>query len=348
LIGRDWRNVQIDENGDVHFLLLRVQGQFPGVKNTPMDTDLFLFGRNLVQLIGENYVIYTYVLGTRWQSRATSSEARSKYYVFLNTVYRPTPRYKEECIFRYRRLLYLEAKGRLWMTVVESFNRPSQYIIEGYKTLVENYESVTCAISDIMGRTGAMTADIKPLFEGVRLAGTVTTAKSVGGDLSAVIKAVDLSQPGDIILVDAQGNANSAFWGENITMSAMNKGVAAAVIDGSFRDVEEIRKLKFPIFSKGIVPNVGAIAGYGHVNVPIQCAGLPVHPGDMIVIDGNGIVVVPIAESEEILNKTKALLEVEDGVQEKLKAGATIGQLIDIDQLMQNGFNYQERALENK
>ena len=131
---------------------------------------------------------------------------------------------------------YLELKGRLWMTVVEAIKRPSQNILEGYKRLVETYESVTCAISDNMGRAGAMTADMKPLFEGFRLAGTVVTAKTVGGDLSAVIKAVDLSQPGDIIVVDAQGNANSAFWGENITMSAMNKGVAAAVIDGSFRD----------------------------------------------------------------------------------------------------------------
>ncbi|SEM52400.1 3-hexulose-6-phosphate synthase / 6-phospho-3-hexuloisomerase [Mesobacillus persicus] len=234
------------------------------------------------------------------------------------------------------------------MTVIESVKRPQQTIVEGYKELVKNYESVTCAISDNMGRAGAMTADMKPLFEGIRLAGTVITAKTVGGDLSAVIKAVDLAQPEDIIVVDAQGNANSAFWGENITMSAMNKRVAAAVIDGSFRDVEEIRKLKFPVFSKGIVPNVGAIAGYGHVNVPVQCAGLPVHPGDMIIIDGNGIVVVPNEEAEEILNKTRSLLEVEDGVQEKLKAGATIGELIDIDQLMQNGFNYQERALEKR
>ena len=73
-------------------------------------------------------------------------------------------------------------------------------------------------------------------------------------------------------------------------MSALNRGVIGAVIDGACRDVEEIRRMRFPVISEGVVPNVGAIAGYGDVNVTIQCAGVAVSPGDVVVVDGNGVV----------------------------------------------------------
>ncbi len=78
-----------------------------------------------------------------------------------------------------------------------------------------------------------------------------------------------------------------------MTMSALNRGVIAAVINGACRNVEEIRKIRFPVICKGVVPNVGAVAGYGDVNVLIQCTGVAVSSGDIVVVDGNGVVVVP-------------------------------------------------------
>ena len=98
------------------------------------------------------------------------------------------------------------------------------------------------------------------------------------------------------------------------------------------------------MFSKGIVPNVGAIAGYGDVNVPIQCAGVAVSPGDIVVADGNGVVIVPLSEAADILAKARQLLETEHLVQEKLKAGATIGELVDIDAIFRSAFSYQNKA----
>lgn len=129
-----------------------------------------------------------------------------------------------------------------------------------------------------------------------------------------------------------------------MTMSAMNRGVVAAIIDGACRDVEEIRKLKFPIICKGIVPNVGSISGYGHVNVPIQCAGVPVSPGDVVIADDNGVVVVPQGDSAAILEKATHLLRTESIVQEKIRAGATIGELIRIDDVFKTVFSYQNKA----
>lgn len=229
----------------------------------------------------------------------------------------------------------------------EFIERPTAEIVQGFKDLLL-YDSITCAISDCMGRFNAMTSDMKPLFEGVRLVGTAVTVKTLAADLAAAFKAIDVCQPGDIVVIDSQGSVNTAFWGENMTMSALNRGVVAAVIDGACRDVEEIRKIKFPVICKGIVPNVGAIAGYGHVNVSIQCAGVAVSPGDIIVIDGNGVVVVPMSEAAEILQRAQQLLKTEHVLQEKIKAGKTIGELVKIDEVFKSSFSYQSRALERE
>lgn len=181
-----------------------------------------------------------------------------------------------------------------------------------------------------MGRFNAMTSDMRPLFEGIRLVGTAVTVKTLAAYLAAALKAIDLCRPGDIVVIDSHGSIHTAFWGENITMSALNRGVVAAVIDGACRDVEEIRKLRFPVICKGVVPNVGAIAGYGDVNVTIQCAGVAVSPGDIVIVDGNGIVVVSQAEAAVILQKAQQLLEKEHLLQEKIKGGATIGELVEV------------------
>jgi regulator of RNase E activity RraA len=228
--------------------------------------------------------------------------------------------------------------------IIERIDRPQGEVIAGFKDLLR-YDSITCAISDCMGRFNAMTSDMRPLFEGIRLVGTAVTVKTLASDLAAAFKAIDICEPGDVIVIDSHGSVDTAFWGENMTMSAMNRGAVAAVIDGACRDVEEIRKLKFPVVCKGFVPNVATISGYGHVNVPIQCAGVLVSPGDLIVVDGNGVVVVPKGECAAILGQAQHLLRTEHVLQQKIRAGATIGQLVDVDDVFKNAFAYQERAV---
>jgi RraA family protein len=225
-----------------------------------------------------------------------------------------------------------------------SLQRLPDAVLRGYRELLE-FDSATCALSDCMGRFGGMTADMRPLFEGMRFAGPAVTARTLASDLAAVFKAIDVSEPGDVVVVDAHGSRDTAFWGENMTLSAQNRGVAGAVIDGACRDVVEIRRLKFPLFSKGAVPNVAAIAGYGEVNVRIQCAGQAVAPGDIIVADENGVVVVPATAAEELLHRTRRLLETEHVLQQRLRGGATIGELVEIDKVLASTFDYQSRAL---
>lgn len=227
---------------------------------------------------------------------------------------------------------------------VMPIDRPSQDIINGFRELMQR-DSVTCAVSDCMGRFGAMTGDLRPLFDAIRFAGSAVTARTLASDLAAVFKAIDVSEPGDVLVVDAHGSRDTAFWGENMTISAQNRGVSGAIIDGACRDVAEIRRMRFPLFSKGVVPNVAAIAGYGEVNVRVQCAGQAVSPGDIIIADENGVVVVPADVAADVLERTRLLLDTEHVLQEKLRGGATIGELIDVDKVFASTFDYQSRAL---
>lgn len=214
-----------------------------------------------------------------------------------------------------------------------------------FQKLIDQYDSVTCAASDVMLRLNGMYSSLRSMIgRDVRLAGTAVTVKTIASDLSAVVYAIEHASPGDIIVVDGHASENTAFWGENITRSAMNKGVIAAVVDGATRDIEEIRKIGFPVIARGTCANVGCMEGYGKINVPVSVGGVVVKPQDIILIDGNGVVVVPLEEAEEILAKTTKMMETEDEVSSKLRAGATIGQLINIDKIMNSTFNYQERA----
>lgn len=229
--------------------------------------------------------------------------------------------------------------------IVDKFERPHTDVITGFRELLQ-YDSITCAISDCMGRFNAMTSDMRPVFDGIRLVGTAVTVKTLASDIAAAFKAIDLCAPGDVVVIDTHGSVNTAFWGENMTMSAINRGAIAAVIDGACRDVEEIRKLRFPVICKGIVPNVASVSGYGHVNVPIQCAGVAVSPGDVVVVDGNGVVVVPREQAAAILDQARQLLRTENVLQEKIRAGATIGELVGVDEIFRSVFAYQNRAVD--
>ncbi len=228
-------------------------------------------------------------------------------------------------------------------TIIEQIDRPPEEVVEGFRELL-GYESVTCAVSDCMGRFNAMTSGMTPLFEGIRFVGVAVTAKTLASDLAAPFKAIDLCQPGDVVVIDSHGSVDTAFWGENMALSAISRGVVGAVIDGACRDVEEIRRMRFPVVSKGIVPNVASVSGYGEVNVPIQCGGVVVNPGDVVVVDGNGVVVVPREDSPKVLAKARELLETEHILREKIEAGATIGELINVDEVFEDVFAYQERA----
>lgn len=198
-----------------------------------------------------------------------------------------------------------------------------------FDEIIEEFETLpTPFISDAMKRFGAMRGLI-PIMKGKRIAGKAFTVKTLGGDWGKVVKAVDLAQKGDIIVVDAQG-MDIAVWGELATLSAMNKGIEGVVIDGAVRDVDDIKRLKFPVWTKYITPNAGEPHGHGELNTEINCCGIPVKPGDVIIADEVGVVVVPRERAYEILQKAKEVAMKEKRYKEEIKRGTTLSEIFGL------------------
>lgn len=188
-------------------------------------------------------------------------------------------------------------------------------------------EDVTCLVSDHLGRLNALAPRIHPLVANCRVAGPVVTVKTLGNDLTAVFAAIDIAHPGDVIVIDTQGSHNTAFWGENTTLAALQRDLAGVVIDGPCRDISALRRLGFPVFGTGACPNAGVASGRGRVNQIIQCGGVPVSPGDIVVGDDNGVVIIPQAQLAMVLVALPDLVAAEQRTRQQLENGARLTEL---------------------
>ncbi|MHC1610789.1 MAG: 3-hexulose-6-phosphate synthase [Candidatus Methanospirareceae archaeon] len=183
-------------------------------------------------------------------------------------------------------------------------------------------------ISDAMHRKGVLRG-IKPLFENIKLVGRAVTVQTFEGDWAKPVEATDVAQAGDVIVVHS-GSEDVAPWGELASWSCKQKGIAGLVIDGAVRDVEEIRRIRFPVFAKSIVPNAGEPKGFGEINTEIKCGGEEVRPGDWIIGDDNGVVVVPKERAYEIARRAKEVWKNEERVREEIKRGKTLSQVLNL------------------
>ena len=183
-------------------------------------------------------------------------------------------------------------------------------------------------ISDAMHRKGVMQG-IKPVFEDIKLVGKAVTVQTFEGDWAKPVEATDIAKAGDVIVVYS-GSKDVAPWGELASWSCKQKGIAGFVIDGAVRDVDEIRRIRFPVFAKCIVPNAGEPKGFGEINTEIKCGGEEVKPGDWIIGDDNGVVVVPKARAYEIARRAKEVWKNEERVREEIKRGKTLSQVLDL------------------
>ncbi|GGR06049.1 RraA family protein [Deinococcus ruber] len=170
---------------------------------------------------------------------------------------------------------------------------------------------LSCTVSDALGRGGALSAAFRPVWAGACVVGPAVTVRTFGTDLSAVFDAIAAAERGSVIVIDSHGILNSAFWGERTTRAALARELAGAVIDGACRDVGAVRRLGFPVFSTAITPNAGLPGGRGAVNVPVQVGGVPVQPGDLVVADENGVVIVPQAQIQDTVHTVSTLLQAE-------------------------------------
>ncbi|OPY27811.1 MAG: Bifunctional enzyme Fae/Hps [Methanocella sp. PtaU1.Bin125] len=183
-------------------------------------------------------------------------------------------------------------------------------------------------ISDAMHRHPAL-RDIKPVYEGIKIAGKAVTVHNFPGDWAKPVEASDVAGPGEIIVINNNSNY-VAPWGELASHGCAQKGIAGVVIDGAIRDVDEIRRMKFPAFASAIVPNAGDPKGFGEINVEISCGGQTVRPGDWIIGDDNGVMVVPKERAYEVARRAMEVNKNEDRVRVEIDRGKTLAQVMDL------------------
>ena len=176
-------------------------------------------------------------------------------------------------------------------------------------------------ISDELNRGQTMVAAIKPLSPGMEFAGEALTVQSMVGDNVTLHYAVGYAWPGCVIVADGRGHVDTAVWGGVLTHAAMVRGVSAVVVDGATRDAAEIRASGLSVFSRAIVPN-GPHKGYGGtIGGEIQCAGVVVGAGDLVIGDDDGVVVIRPDQMAGLMERCAARVAKEASILEGLSAG---------------------------
>jgi 4-hydroxy-4-methyl-2-oxoglutarate aldolase len=172
-------------------------------------------------------------------------------------------------------------------------------------SIVKKFRNIpTTCISDAMDGLNNLHPSIKPLKEELKLAGRACTVKIPVGDNLAVLKAIREAKNGEVLVVDAKGDQYRAIAGDFVVGMAQTLGIGGLVVDGVIRDIVGIKELNFPVFCKGTTVAASGKAGIGEVNVPISCGGISIQPGDLIIGDADGVVVIPQTMEQEVLVKS--------------------------------------------
>lgn len=202
--------------------------------------------------------------------------------------------------------------------------RPPQSVIDGFG------EFTTPDISDVMNRLYTMVPEISnQTMPELKLLGPACTVKVFPGDNLMVHKSLDIAKPGDIVVVDAGASPMNAVLGDLVTTKARHRGIAGFVVDGLIRDIDGIIETKIPVFARGVTPIGPLHRGPGEVNYPIQCGGIVVHPGDIVIGDMNGVVVVPQEVAESVLMQLRTRKQGEAEYLAAVKRGEFSNEWVD-------------------
>jgi 4-hydroxy-4-methyl-2-oxoglutarate aldolase len=220
--------------------------------------------------------------------------------------------------------------------IVREFARPEPQAVKGFDGIP------TGVIGDCMGRCNGMAAAIKPAWPGAKILGPALTVRTFPADNLMIHKAVTLAKPGDVLVVNAGGYADYAVFGDLLGLSCKVHGIAGVVIDGATRDAEGLQAIGFPVFSRSVLPAGPFKDSPGAINVPVSCGGVPVHPGDIIVGDADGVMVVPQQHASDVLARSRAAVAKEQAMRDRILKGEYIYDILNLGEVLE-GLGVAER-----
>ena len=214
--------------------------------------------------------------------------------------------------------------------VITRFHRPNPSLIQSFTGLG------VATVYEAAGRVGSVNPGIKPLAPGVRILGPAFTVICHPQDNLMLHKALQLAQPGDVLVTSTSGHFHAGYWGGLMATSAMTKGIAGLAIDGCVRDSAEIVQMGFPVFSRGTCIRGTTKGVLGKINHPLLFGEVVVHPGDLVLGDDDGMVVIPQAEIEKVLEASNRRVEAEKVKAGKLRQGISSVELNKLDPVFES------------
>lgn len=185
-------------------------------------------------------------------------------------------------------------------------------------------------VYEAAGKLGDVAPSIRPMIEGARLAGPAFTLKTMPGDNLAVFHAISDAPPGSVLVIDGGGSDRVTIWGGTSTVAAQAKGLAGCVTNAAVRDLEEIRELRFPVYAPGAAVRGTAKSHPGWMNIPVSIGDAIVRPGDIVLGDADGLLIVPSERAEEIAAKALERRKNEMSREERLRRGEPIKSVLGL------------------